>query len=199
MKSRERILHQAADLIHTKGYNHTSIQDILAAASVTKSNFYYHFESKEQLAFEILAQRMRQFYDLFVGPTLDNPDLPPLERIHRFLDALGGIARSETGELGCPFGNLAQELSPLHETLRLSLSAFFQAITGRVQQCMEEAARAGAVRGDLPAREMAEFALAQIQGAFLLRKTHRDPQVIDRSVDMLRRMMQQWSVEGPVP
>ena len=60
MKSREKILSNAAELIRTKGYNHTSIQDILQAASVTKSNFYYHFESKEQLAFEVLAERMRQ-------------------------------------------------------------------------------------------------------------------------------------------
>ena len=56
MSNKENILTKAAELIHTKGYNHTSIKDILAAAAVTKSNFYYHFESKEQLVFEILAE-----------------------------------------------------------------------------------------------------------------------------------------------
>jgi len=59
MASKEKILSKAAELIHTKGYNHTSIKDILEAAVVTKSNFYYHFESKEQLAFEMLTAGKR--------------------------------------------------------------------------------------------------------------------------------------------
>ena len=86
MSSRQRILDKAAELIHVRGYNHTSIQDILQAASVTKSNFYYHFESKEQLAFEVLGARMRQFYAVAIGPSLENRELNPLQRIEAFLN-----------------------------------------------------------------------------------------------------------------
>jgi TetR/AcrR family transcriptional repressor of nem operon len=70
MSSKQKIVDKAAELIHTRGFNHTSIQDILDAASVTKSNFYYHFESKEQLAFEVLGERMRQFYAVAIGPSI---------------------------------------------------------------------------------------------------------------------------------
>ncbi len=192
MNSREKILSKASELIHTKGYNHTSIQDILDAASVTKSNFYYHFESKEQLAFEILGQRMQQFHSLIIGPSLDSGELDPLERILALLDRLKVLGKSPLGELGCPFGNLAQEVSSIHEPLRQSVSGFFHTCMEALERCFEQGKIEGIFKDSLPSRALAEFALAQIQGAFLLRKTHKDPEVMERNVGLLRQMLDQW-------
>jgi TetR/AcrR family transcriptional repressor of nem operon len=196
MSSREKILHRAADLIHTQGYHHTSIQDILDAAAVTKSNFYYHFQTKEQLAFEVLGERMRQFYDLAIGPSLENAELNARQRIEGFLDKVKAIGCSDLGELGCPFGNLAQEISSIHEPLRESLSLFFEACTETMERCFEEGKREGIFQQDLPARQVAEFVLAQIQGAYLLRKTHKEPQVIESNLDVLRGLLDTWSVQA---
>jgi TetR/AcrR family transcriptional repressor of nem operon len=193
MSSKEKILNTAADLIHTRGFHHTSIQDILQAASVTKSNFYYHFESKEQLAFEVLGERMRQFYAIAIGPSLENPSLNPAQRIEAFLDNLLAIGCSKFGELGCPFGNLAQEISSIHEPLRESLSMFFGACTEAMEQCFEEGKQAGIFRQELPSRQIADFILAQIQGAFLLRKTHKEPKVLENNFEVLRGVLRQWS------
>jgi TetR/AcrR family transcriptional repressor of nem operon len=193
MSSRQKILDKAAELIHTRGFNHTSIQDILQAASVTKSNFYYHFDSKEQLAFEVLGERMRQFYAIAIGPALDNPSLDPLRRIELFFDNILAIGQSDVGELGCPFGNLAQEISSIHEPLRQSLSMFFGACTETMERCFEEGKDAGLFRPDLPSKQLSEFVLAQIQGAFLLRKTHKEPQALENSLEVLRGVLRQWS------
>lgn len=199
MKSREKILAKAAELIHVKGFNHTSIQDILEAASVKKSNFYYHFESKEQLGFEVLAFRMRQFYKLAIAPSLMDTSVEPRRRIDAFLDRLAALGMSEAGERGCPFGNLAQEISALHEPLRESLSGFFDACAEALEACLEDGKKTSAFRSDTPSREIAEFILGQIQGAFLLRKTHRDPEVVRRNVEMLRLFLDQWTAPGREP
>jgi TetR/AcrR family transcriptional repressor of nem operon len=103
------------------------------------------------------------------------------------------IGRSEFGELGCPFGNLAQEISSLHEPLRESLSMFFGACTETMERCFEEGKQAGIFQQALPSRQIAEFILAQIQGAFLLRKTHKDPEVLENSFQVLRGLLRQWS------
>ena len=58
MDARKRLISVAANLIHTKGFNNTSIQDILDESSVCRSNFYYHFDSKEQLGFEVLGRQV---------------------------------------------------------------------------------------------------------------------------------------------
>lgn len=199
MKSREKILAKAAELIHARGFNHTSIQDILEAASVKKSNFYYHFESKEQLGFEVLALRMRQFYKMAIAPALVEGDAEPLARIHAFLDRLAALGMSEIGERGCPFGNLAQEISAIHEPLRESLSGFFKACAEALEACIEQGKKTGAFRSETPSREIAEFVLGQIQGAFLLRKTHKDPEILRRSVEMLRLFLDQWAAPGREP
>lgn len=192
MNSKENIISKASELIHTKGYNHTSIKDILKAASVTKSNFYYHFESKEQLAFEMLAERMHQFYTFIIEPSLHAKELDPLQRVYALLDRLQDVGKSTAGELGCPFGNLAQELSAVHEPLRLFLSAMFHALSEALEQCFDEGKKVGLFKESLPSRQLADFALAQIQGAFLLRKTHKDPRVVECNIEILRQVLQQW-------
>jgi TetR/AcrR family transcriptional repressor of nem operon len=193
MNSRQKILNETIKLVHAKGFNNTSIQEILDAAAVTKSNFYYHFETKEQLGFEALAERMRQFYEFAIKPSLDNDGLSPLQRVDAFLDKVLLIALSPQGELGCPFGNLAQEMSAVHEPLRVALSDFFRAGADLLEYCFEEGKRQGELQEALASRPLAEFVLAQVQGSFLLRKTHKDTGVMERNIEMLRQVINSWA------
>lgn len=193
MKAKKKLISSASRLFHAKGYNNTSVQDILDASSVFRNNFYYHFNSKEQLGFEVLARRMRWWYGYVVEPSLDNRELSPKARVHALLDRVLAIGASESGEMGCPFGNLAQELSFIHEDFRETLSEFFESVTKRLEECFEEGKKAGEFRKLLPSRQLAEFGFAVIQGSFLLRKTHKDPEVMRRSIEMLRHMIGGWS------
>jgi TetR/AcrR family transcriptional repressor of nem operon len=190
MNSRKRLLSTAAGLIHTKGFNNTSVQDILEEASVVRSNFYYHFDSKEQLGFEVLARQMHWWYGYVVRPSLDNLELSPAERINAMLDKVALIGTSEAGAMGCPFGNLAQELSYIHEPFRETLSNFFGGIARRLEECIDEGKKEGVFKDTPPSQEIAEFAIAQIQGSFLLRKTHKDPGIMERNIEMLRQIVQ---------
>ena len=62
-----------------------------------------------------------------------------------------------------------------------------------VLRCFEEGKQAGIFRQELPSRHIAEFVLAQIQGAFLLRKTHKEPEVLENNFEVLRGVLKQWS------
>lgn len=53
---RNQILETAERLFYTKGYEETSIQDILDEMKLSKGGFYHHFESKLQLL-EALCER----------------------------------------------------------------------------------------------------------------------------------------------
>jgi TetR/AcrR family transcriptional repressor of nem operon len=193
MSSKKKIVVEAANLIHTKGFNNTSIQDILDASSVTKSNFYYHFESKDKLGFEVLARRAQFFYTYVIEPSLDNGQISPKERVDAFLQEVLALGAMPEGELGCPFGNLAQEMSAIHEQLRQSLSDFFREGAERLEQCFEAGKRVGDFREDLPSKQLSEFVLAQIQGSFLLRKTHKNYQIMESNIRMLRRVIEDWA------
>ena len=189
MNAKHKLIQSAANLIHTKGFNNTSVQDILDDSDVCRSNFYYHFDSKEQLGFEVFARRMRWWYGYVIEPSLDDADLSPAGRVDAMLDKVCSIGVSPDGEMGCPFGNLAQEMSYIHEPFREALSEFFANIANRLEQCLDEGKSAGDFAEHTEPRRLAEFAIAQIQGSFLLRKTHKDPEIFRRNIEMLRQLL----------
>src|SRR5687768_2425468 len=55
--TRERILHAAIDLFYGYGFHEVGLDRVLAAAGVTKTTFYNHFESRDQLILEALEVR----------------------------------------------------------------------------------------------------------------------------------------------
>ena len=56
-EKRQAILDVAEKLFYTKGYEATSVQDILDVLDTSKGSFYHHFESKEQVLATLCAQR----------------------------------------------------------------------------------------------------------------------------------------------
>ena len=56
-EKRQAILDVAEKLFYTKGYDATSVQDVLDVLKTSKGSFYHHFESKEQLLATLCDQR----------------------------------------------------------------------------------------------------------------------------------------------
>jgi TetR/AcrR family transcriptional repressor of nem operon len=55
-ETRSRLLDAARDVIRAQGYAATTVDDICAAAGVTKGAFFHHFESKERLGIAAVEQ-----------------------------------------------------------------------------------------------------------------------------------------------
>src|SRR5438034_774855 len=102
--SKARILGASKDLFYRRGYMATSVDDIIAEAKVAKSNFYYHYESKEDLGIAVLEQRCQEFQQTRAA-TLLNDSLVPRDRLTSFLMMLAE-RRGAVVHSGCPFGNL---------------------------------------------------------------------------------------------
>jgi AcrR family transcriptional regulator len=82
--ARRRILEIAARVICEKGYEGAGVQDIAAAAGLTKAGLYYHIESKEQLLFEIQSYGMDVFEEQVLLPVLGIAD--PLDRLRACME-----------------------------------------------------------------------------------------------------------------
>src|SRR2546425_12660707 len=68
--TRDAIVAAATRLMQIKGYNATSLDDVLTASDVGKGSFYHYFRSKEELGHAIL--------DRVIGSFLARPADPPL-------------------------------------------------------------------------------------------------------------------------
>ena len=71
----EQVLHRAARLFTTKGYEAASMRDLAAAVEIRPSSLYHHFRSKQQILFAICAGFQRDF-NLEVVPEL-RAERPP--------------------------------------------------------------------------------------------------------------------------
>lgn len=82
---RNELIDCAQALFLTKGYDGTTVADIIARAGVSKGGFYHHFLSKEDLLDALIARMTRQAIaeaeDVLSDPTLD-----ALTKLNRFLD-----------------------------------------------------------------------------------------------------------------
>eukprot|EP01034_Spumella_vulgaris_P015579 gene15579-19906_t len=77
------ILQKAFELIYVKGYQATSIDDILATTQVTKGAFYYHFKNKDEMGIAIINELMK--------PALTGSFIETLQKEENPLDAIYGL------------------------------------------------------------------------------------------------------------
>src|SRR5260370_29156105 len=81
---RAEILDQALALFLSRGYDHVSLNDIIAEAGISKGVFYHYFLSQEALLVA-LADRFAHQTMAELDPVLKDRSLNPLERLNAFL------------------------------------------------------------------------------------------------------------------
>jgi AcrR family transcriptional regulator len=87
-KSKQRkndILAAAQELFNTKGFQDTSINDIMRKAGAAKGVFYYHFETKNKVLDTLIEHQVTRIIEP-VKRILDCPDLNALQKLRRILE-----------------------------------------------------------------------------------------------------------------
>jgi AcrR family transcriptional regulator len=145
--ARERILAAAGDLLYRQGIAATGMDQLSAAAKVTKRTLYRHFASKDYLVAAYLAQSA----EAARGAEATFADASPRQRLLAIFDTLGmlrqraGLDNSEEFR-GCPFLNAAVEVpDPGHPTHVLT-AAEKTSFAARLAKIAEEAGATGADR-----------------------------------------------------
>jgi len=169
----------AGELFHKRGYHQTSLDEILEASGVTKSNFYYHFKTKEELALTVLDMRIKQFESEVVSDALEDEYISPKNRLLKLYNRVIKFHRGLKCNGGCPFGNLAIEMSDVNDKFRELLSLFFIRWQKAIEECVIDGVKKGEFRGDIDPGSTAGIVLSQLEGAIMMVKTHKtiDPLV----------------------
>ena len=187
--TREALVQAATRLMHVRGYHNTSVDDVLRESGVGKGNFYYHFRSKEDLGYAILDQLVAIFLERTLEPCFSVLDTPRLTQIRCFLDRVLEAQRQRNCVGGCAMGNLASELSDVHEGFRERLASVFTAWKGRLMAALTEAQVRGEVVPTCPPESVAHFLVAGLEGAILLAKVSKDIGVMEQCVVELKHYL----------
>jgi TetR/AcrR family transcriptional repressor of nem operon len=185
--TRDQILNAAARLIHVQGYQSTSLDDVLRESGVGKGNFYYYFKSKEDLGYAIIDRITQGFVERSLGPAFADAEADPVEQIHAFLDRVLEAQRQRKCVGGCVMGNLASELSDVHEGFRQRLAGIFDLWRTHLAEAVSRGQVRGRLRADMDASRVAQFLVAGLEGSILLSKVTKDITVMERCVEELKR------------
>jgi TetR/AcrR family transcriptional regulator, transcriptional repressor for nem operon len=182
--------------MHVHGYQNTSLDDVLRESGVGKGNFYYYFHSKEELGHAILDQIVDSFLERTLAPCFADPAGQPMSQIRCFLSTLVELQRQSNCVGGCPLGNLAAELSDVHEGFRARLAGVFSAWRDRFSEALGEARRRGDVNPVCNPETVAQFLVASLEGAILITKLTKDISVMEQCVDELTRYLGFFETDG---
>jgi TetR/AcrR family transcriptional repressor of nem operon len=180
--TRQRILDSARELIYSRSYADVGVAAICEQAGVKKGSFYHFFPSKQELTLAVIDELFVSFKERIYKESFSS-EVPPLERLRRFIDRAYRLQREMadvTGQtLGCPFGNLAAEMSTQDGAIRLKVDEVFQRMEHSMVVTLEEAAGSGEV-GEIDIPATAQAMVAYVEGIMLLAKTRNDPEIIRR-------------------
>jgi TetR/AcrR family transcriptional regulator, transcriptional repressor for nem operon len=181
--TRSRLVLTAMHLFWEKGYNSTSIADVLQAAKVNSGSLYHFFPGKADL----LAAVLDTYHD-GIGPMLLEPAwegvTDPIERIFALLARYRKSLADTDCFYGCPIGSLALELHEPDPAIRERLAKNFGAWIDAVVECLRLAR--SRLPADLNRRELAQFVLTTMEGAVMQARTFREIAYFDAAIRQLR-------------
>ena len=181
--TRTRIVEAAMELFWLKGYNSTSIADILSRSQVNSGSLYYFFPGKQDLLLAVLEAYRDGIGPMLLEPAWSGVD-DPLDRLFALLGSYRRAIVETDCEYGCPIGSLALELHEPDPAVRALIAANFDAWIAAVANSLGDAAHRFPAGTDL--RAIAELALNVMEGGVMQARTYRDVAYFDRSVAQLR-------------
>lgn len=175
--TRQKLLERAFEEIHRNGFRAASLESILADAGVTKGALYHHFASKAELGYAVIEEVIRPWMEERWRPVLDadNPIDAAIQTIRERLRARSEMALT----LGCPFNNLAQEMSPIDEGFRARLNAILDDWREAMAQALAHGQQNGTVCADVEPRAAAAFVVSSIEGCVGMAKASQSREFLE--------------------
>jgi len=178
--TRSHIVEAAADLIYAHGVERTSLDDVMAASGVSKSQLYHYFADKDALVLEVIARQTERVLHA-QRPYLEALDSLPALKAWR--DAFVRLNKAAQFR-GCPLGSLASELANDSEPARKRLADSFSMWRDRIEKGLAKMRERGELAASADPHDLALALLSAVEGGLLLAKTTRSSRPLEIAIDM---------------
>lgn len=170
-QTRLRIVEAAAEVFHTRGFDATTLDDVLTAAGAGKGQFYRAFANKEQLAAAVLDHHAERW---FVGPGISPLRFDTPEDVAAYFESI--VSRYESSGLvgACPIGMLGVAMAAADAPARDRAKEVLLMWEQRLEVAFADMRERERLRPDADPRRLAVLTLTTIQGGYVLATALRD-------------------------
>ena len=184
--SKIRLLDAAIDAIRARGYDATTVDDVCAAAALTKGAFFHHFRSKDDLAIAA-AQRWGDTTGALFEAAPHHLPADPRERVLAYIDFRKALLRGAPKDFSCLLGTMVQATYASRPAIREACRTGIFGHAATLVDDIEAAKARYAPDADWSATSLALHTQAVLQGAFILAKADGGSDIAADSLDHLRR------------
>ncbi|MDP1964728.1 MAG: TetR/AcrR family transcriptional regulator [Reyranella sp.] len=187
--SRLKLLEAATDVVRAKGYAATTVDDLCAAAGVTKGSFFHHFKTKEEMVLQAVAHWGSWTDGIFAAaPYASAAD--PRDRVFGYLDFRRELLDHEVPQFTCLMGTLVQETYETHPAVRAACDRGMSSHVAFLTRDIEAARLKYAPDAAWTAESVGYFIQAVLQGSFIFAKAKQDAAIARGNLAHLRRYLE---------
>jgi TetR/AcrR family transcriptional regulator, transcriptional repressor for nem operon len=187
--TRERLLELAESAVLAKGFAATSIDELIAAAGISKSGFFYHFKDKGELAKGLLVRYLEQDRQLLEDIFRRGDDLNE-DPLHGFLvglklfaEMLADLPRAHPGCLAASFAYQDQLFNA--EMRKLNADGMLAWRT-RFRERLRIIAERYPPRHEVDLDALADTAYTLVEGGLILGRVLQDTTILPRQILLFR-------------
>lgn len=174
--TRTKLLDAARDVIRAQGYAATTVDDVCAAAGVSKGSFFHHFATKEEMGVAAIGAFAAMADTLFTtAPYAQLPD--PRDRVLGYIDFRVSILQGDVAQFTCLMGTTVQEAYATHPALRAACDEGMSQHIAMLERDLAAAKTIYAADALWSPEGVAYFIQAALQGAFIYAKVKQGPDV----------------------
>ncbi|HWF46875.1 MAG TPA: TetR/AcrR family transcriptional regulator [Bryobacteraceae bacterium] len=185
-QTRRKIVEAAAPIFNKRGYEGSSLNDLMDATGLKKGGIYRHFSSKEELAAEAFDYTWKAVWNvrlLHVDETANGIDKLK-QLIANFIDFRSPIAG------GCPVLNTAIDADDGNPVLRARAAKALRSWLTRLQTIVEQARERGEARPGVDPKIVATLIVASLEGALMISRLQRNDEALRSVQSHLNRYLQ---------
>lgn len=172
IKHHDELLRAASRLFRERGFDKVGIAEIATAADLTHGAFYTHFESKEALCVEVIANASRR----------SQAALDSGINWRNYVEAYLSPQHVRDRANGCPYAALAGDVSRESKAVKGAFSGSLDSSINAIATTLDR-------HGEPASRENAIQALSTIVGALVLARTAASPKFRDEILGAARKKM----------
>jgi TetR/AcrR family transcriptional repressor of nem operon len=172
-QTRREIVEKAAPLFNQKGFEGTSLADLMQATGLQKGGIYRHFSGKKELA----AEAFDYAWDKAVRGRLDGVAEVP-DCVDRLKKTIDNFVERRAGLVpgGCPLMNTAVEADDGNPVLRARARKALQSWTERLSRIALEGIKKRQIDHRVAPRQLAQLIIGSLEGALLISRLQKDEQ-----------------------